>query len=360
MMLPLSLLLPSLLSVAAPLAVVADSLPNCDHNKWTGQIIPQDVPCICDRKGSVCQPDEFCAVYLSQEALQQEGGELPSDMTTLDDIDPALLECRTRPCDDLSGDWIWYGRNPHPWTGGNYSVWATVQATQNNCQVVLTASTIVGSGGGGQPDDEHDGFHTRAYHGEIKALGDVYLLYLFDTEDDLGSFQAAVNGGEASTSEDLLGNSNFYFFLQNFGDGAQDKQACEYFGSLFRKGVVELPESVDSYSGTLARDVGGVFSVGDIIPQNGEYIKRFRKDPCPEGYPRGWSARNDSSPPPNADSDTPSPLFDYDTSPQEESDTTTASFDTSSAIRRAYKLVLEKSVVVSAFMAGGSVIVSVW
>jgi hypothetical protein len=110
---------------------------------------------------------------------------------------------------------------------------------------------------------------------------EIYSMYLFPSKSDRDAFlNLSIEELEASDEQPTLA------FIQDFGNGAPEEQ-CVYFGSF------TTPIGVsDGQSGTLGRNVEGVWSVGDILteveaPMNGN---------CPEGYPNVWG---DFTPPPD-------------------------------------------------------------
>jgi len=278
MMLPTVLLI----TIAATASAQGDSIPDCVHTQLTGygSVLPGDEPCLCRGQTAltVCHPYEICFPVPTAEAEEM--------MMEQDEMDEALIEnvfttaldqCVALPCDDLSGHWIWYGRNPRPWIQGDFTVWATVDIEQENCEFVLTSTSNIGADGTILEEAQ-----TRDYYGGMFQPQELTSFALFDTQEDRENFKSLPAGADPSPMQ-----NNMYIFIQDFGNGAPEVQ-CSLFGNLVYKGFASnaLPEDVDSFDGTLARDVAGQFSIGDTIAADGNYGDW--DGGCPEDYPRPW------------------------------------------------------------------------
>lgn len=283
----------TLLSIFICLAgctATAAEIPPCKYDEF-GQVDASITPCKCGDEETVCQANEMCGMTPSDEAF--EDGTITEDFDP-SQIDAATLEglfaegalmCYAAPCDDLSGQWVWHGRNPQPWIPGDFSVWATVNIEQENCQFVLSSTSNVGSDG-----QVLDSVETRDYYG-VFQLNELTTFNLFDTEEERDAYLSNPLDYLCYSGE---GYNQRYIFTQNFGNGGPAIQ-CSLSGSLVYKGFgSDLPDDVDSYSGSLTRDVDGTYSIGDIIAADSDFVAWEGGGGCPDGYPRPWTADGDN------------------------------------------------------------------
>lgn len=210
-MMALRLLLIIAINVVTAAEESAEEVPNCKYSQLSvyGTILPGDEPCMCSKETS-CNPHEMCVLYPTEEAEAMLDGDDDFVNTTLIEsiFANGLMECYALPCDDLSGRWIWYGRNPRPWTQGDFTVWATVEIEQENCQFVLTSSS------NGLISDE---MQTRKYYG-VLIPQELTSFYLFDTQEGMDNYISSPLFDEVDQEGNLL-QDHMYIFTQNFGNG---------------------------------------------------------------------------------------------------------------------------------------------
>jgi hypothetical protein len=173
----------------------------------------------------ICDPNEYC--YANK-------------------VNDALI-CYEITCDDISGDWIWYGKNE---SDANSTVWATVEITQENCQAELKVTTV-------------DGGEAATHYASL-WWREVWAMRLFDSVDarkEHDFFVGSVDGFETLIET-----------LSAFSQDSDKRPAdqCEYVGNF---------AAASDTNGTLARDVDGTYAVGDVVE---------KAIGCPEGYPRGF------------------------------------------------------------------------
>ena len=246
--------------------------PACDFpkNDWMLRLAaPHDTSCICDANWTMCKPHEICysvPIY--------------DDPSAGSEAVPDSFACYKRPCDDISGKWIWIGRLPKPWIPGDFTVWATVEVEQENCNAVMVIKTSVDESG------PLDTIETRLSYATLSGP-ELYFIDIFSTKEERDEY-FAFDGDEEVWEQMQDGR---VVFIQDFGNGAPPPdQQCTYYGSFVypMSKMSNLDESVPSYSGSLVRDVSNEYNIGDIIPEDiGSPM--FSNRNCPEGYPRVWS-----------------------------------------------------------------------
>jgi hypothetical protein len=222
------------------LQVVLAEEESCAYSLTRGHSLPHDTACACGKE--TCFPNELCYVFPEQEEPYENF-----------DFSSPLNQCLKVLCDDVSGDWIWYGRNKDAdgSSNDNFAVWGTVKVTQTNCQPVLTVS-------------DQSGTVTTFY--ALLWWRETYAMSLFGSEEQRDEYES---GGEYSAQSDAS-----IVLLQDFGNGASEVQ-CVYFGSFVNDDVT---------FGTMGRDVDGAWSIGDELSVN----EAPGNENCPEGYPEGY------------------------------------------------------------------------
>jgi hypothetical protein len=247
----------------------------CEFTRWRYQALSHDSACFCDSiaNGTICQPNDLCFSVPPEDFVDNEDYDY-------DEVDFSKFECVLIPCDDVSGNWIWVGRQTP--LSANFTAWGTVQVRQNNCQAEFTVVSTNATGI----------ITTTTFYASM-TWQEVYALNLFLTEEERDAYESF----EGDDPPGSIIPENSYGFIQNFESSAPQ---CDYYGSFIDTDIQNM-EDTGVYG--MVRDVGGLFDIGDTIPDSFLYN-------CPEGFPRQWTKSNDLSapaPPTSSGFPTPSP-----------------------------------------------------
>lgn len=116
-----------------------------------------------------------------------------------------------------------------------------------------------------------DAFGDVTTHYALLSWREIYAMYLFSSEEERAEYRDSV---------DLDSSVPVVAFIQDFGNGAPDKQ-CVYYGSF-----TSPIDGGGDMIGTLGRNPDLKWNVGDTLTEE----EAPSNQNCPQGYPRQWDS----------------------------------------------------------------------